>query len=185
VLAEIIEQGGEGRELAADAGGGELALLEVLALGDDVGAGDGAQLGDVAQAGEGNELLNVDLIGAAGFGVGEVGKPFELGRDLDAVVELGGGEGRRSAGAVALLTRTRSCFILLPCPAVLNMITCCPARSPWPQDDLAQLHQRDGGFTGLAEATKIPPKSLMRMFSAVGNPRAANLFEIVSFLQHR
>lgn len=41
------------------------------------------------------------------------------------------------------------------------------------------------GFTGLAEATHIPPKSLMRMFSTAGNPRAANLFEIVSFLQHR
>jgi DNA-binding phage protein len=41
------------------------------------------------------------------------------------------------------------------------------------------------GFTGLAEATHIPPKSLMRMFSPTGNPRAANLFEIVSFLQHR
>ena len=41
------------------------------------------------------------------------------------------------------------------------------------------------GFNGLAEATHIPPKSLMRMFSAAGNPRAANLFEIVSFLQHR
>jgi DNA-binding phage protein len=41
------------------------------------------------------------------------------------------------------------------------------------------------GFMGLAEATHIPPKSLMRMFSVVGNPRAANLFEIVSFLQHR
>ena len=41
------------------------------------------------------------------------------------------------------------------------------------------------GFTGLAEATHIPPKSLMRMFSPAGNPRAANVFEIVSFLQHR
>jgi DNA-binding phage protein len=41
------------------------------------------------------------------------------------------------------------------------------------------------GFTGLAEATHIPPKSLMRMFSPAGNPRAANLFEIVSLLQHR
>ena len=41
------------------------------------------------------------------------------------------------------------------------------------------------GFTGLAEATHIPPKSLMRMFSAAGNPRAANLFAIVSFLQQR
>jgi len=41
------------------------------------------------------------------------------------------------------------------------------------------------GFNGLAEATHIPPKSLMRMFSPAGNPRAVNLFEIVSFLQHR
>jgi DNA-binding phage protein len=41
------------------------------------------------------------------------------------------------------------------------------------------------GFSGLAEATHIPSKSLMRMFSPAGNPRAANLFEIVSFLQHR
>jgi DNA-binding phage protein len=41
------------------------------------------------------------------------------------------------------------------------------------------------GFTGLAEATHIPPKSLMRMFGPAGNPRAANLFEIVNFLQHR
>jgi DNA-binding phage protein len=41
------------------------------------------------------------------------------------------------------------------------------------------------GFSGLAEATRIPPKSLMRMFGPAGNPRAANLFEIVSFLQQR
>lgn len=41
------------------------------------------------------------------------------------------------------------------------------------------------GFNSLAAATHIPPKSLMRMFSPAGNPRAANLFEIVSFLQHR
>jgi hypothetical protein len=40
------------------------------------------------------------------------------------------------------------------------------------------------GFNGLAEATHIPPKSLMRMFTPAGNPRADNLFEIVNFLQH-
>ena len=40
------------------------------------------------------------------------------------------------------------------------------------------------GFTGLADATHIPPKSLMRMFGSAGNPRAQNLFEVVSFLQH-
>jgi len=41
------------------------------------------------------------------------------------------------------------------------------------------------GFAGLAEATHTPPKSLMRMFSPAGNPRATNLFEAMSFLQRR
>jgi len=39
------------------------------------------------------------------------------------------------------------------------------------------------GFAELAEATKIPSKSLMRMFGPTGNPRADNLFVVVSFLQ--
>jgi hypothetical protein len=37
------------------------------------------------------------------------------------------------------------------------------------------------GFAGLAEAIQTPPKSLMRMFGPAGNPRADNLFEVVSF----
>jgi DNA-binding phage protein len=41
------------------------------------------------------------------------------------------------------------------------------------------------GFRELAQATEIPPKSLMRMLSPSGNPRAANLFEIVGLLQRR
>jgi DNA-binding phage protein len=41
------------------------------------------------------------------------------------------------------------------------------------------------GFTELSEATQIPSKSLMRMLGPTGNPRADNLFEVVSFLQHR
>jgi DNA-binding phage protein len=41
------------------------------------------------------------------------------------------------------------------------------------------------GFTELAEATHIPPKSLMRMLGPAGNPRANNLLEVVTFLQHR
>jgi DNA-binding phage protein len=41
------------------------------------------------------------------------------------------------------------------------------------------------GFTGLAEAMHIPPKSLMRMFSPAGNPYADSLFEVVNILQHR
>jgi DNA-binding phage protein len=41
------------------------------------------------------------------------------------------------------------------------------------------------GFAEVAEATRIPSKSLMRMLGPSGNPRADNLFEIVSFLQSR
>ena len=41
------------------------------------------------------------------------------------------------------------------------------------------------GFTELAEATNIPSKSLMRMLGPGGNSRAANLFEVISFLQNR
>jgi DNA-binding phage protein len=41
------------------------------------------------------------------------------------------------------------------------------------------------GFNALAEVTKIPSKSLMRMLGPAGNPRADNLFVVVSFLQRR
>jgi DNA-binding phage protein len=41
------------------------------------------------------------------------------------------------------------------------------------------------GFTELSEATQIPSKSLMRMLGPSGNPRADNLFGVVSFLQQR
>jgi DNA-binding phage protein len=41
------------------------------------------------------------------------------------------------------------------------------------------------GFAELSEATHIPSKSLMRMLGPSGNPRADNLFEVVSFLQQR
>ena len=41
------------------------------------------------------------------------------------------------------------------------------------------------GFAEVAEATHIPSKSLMRKLGLSGNPRADNLFEIVSFLQSR
>jgi DNA-binding phage protein len=41
------------------------------------------------------------------------------------------------------------------------------------------------GFTELSQATRIPSKSLMRMLGPAGNPRADNLFLVVSFLQRR
>jgi DNA-binding phage protein len=41
------------------------------------------------------------------------------------------------------------------------------------------------GFAKLAEATKIPPTSLMRMLSASGNPRTEKLFAIIAALQKK
>lgn len=41
------------------------------------------------------------------------------------------------------------------------------------------------GFGGLSEVTNIPTKSLMRMFGPNGNPRANNLFQVISHLQTR
>lgn len=39
------------------------------------------------------------------------------------------------------------------------------------------------GFEALAAATDTPVKSLMRMFGPKGNPRADNLFAVISALQ--
>lgn len=41
------------------------------------------------------------------------------------------------------------------------------------------------GFGELADATRIPAKSLMRMFGPRGNPRADNLFQVIHHLQDR
>jgi len=41
------------------------------------------------------------------------------------------------------------------------------------------------GFSALAKATGIPPKSLMRMFGPSGNPTAANLSEVIRVLQKK
>ncbi len=41
------------------------------------------------------------------------------------------------------------------------------------------------GFGELADATRIPAKSLMRMFGPKGNPRADNLFLVIHHLQDR
>lgn len=40
------------------------------------------------------------------------------------------------------------------------------------------------GFEELADDVGTPSKSLMRMFSAAGNPRAENIFAVINRLQH-
>ncbi len=39
------------------------------------------------------------------------------------------------------------------------------------------------GFEELSSLTNKPPKSLMRMFGPAGNPRARNLFKVISCIQ--
>ncbi len=39
------------------------------------------------------------------------------------------------------------------------------------------------GFEKLAKKVKLPPKSLMRMFSRDGNPQMKNLFAVIGVLQ--
>ena len=39
------------------------------------------------------------------------------------------------------------------------------------------------GFEKLGRAIGVQPKSLIRMFSATGNPQARNLFKVLSYLQ--
>lgn len=39
------------------------------------------------------------------------------------------------------------------------------------------------GFAKLAEATATPPKSLIRIFGARGNPQARNLFGVIGYLR--
>lgn len=41
------------------------------------------------------------------------------------------------------------------------------------------------GFETLAAVTKKSSKSLMRMLSPSGNPRAENIFEVIKTLQHK
>ena len=41
------------------------------------------------------------------------------------------------------------------------------------------------GFQKLGSLTNRPPKSLMRMFGADGNPHARNLFEVISRIQQQ
>jgi hypothetical protein len=41
------------------------------------------------------------------------------------------------------------------------------------------------GFEKLGEAVDTPPKSLIRMFGARGNPQAKNLFGVIGYLQRQ
>ncbi len=57
-----------------------------------MGARDSAQLSWLAQTGEGEKLTDIVAVGPPGFGIGDIGEPFELGRHLGEIAELGRSE---------------------------------------------------------------------------------------------
>jgi hypothetical protein len=73
------------------------------APGDDVRPRDRAQLGRFVQAGEGAELLDVDFVAAAAFGIGNGGESLEFRGHGGQVAELGGRQ--RMHSFVGLLWR--------------------------------------------------------------------------------
>ena len=118
-LAEIIEQGRQRREFAPDARRGEYTRLEVFAPGDNVGPSDGAQLSRSPQAGEGGELTDIVAVGAPGFGIGDIGEPFELGWHFGEIAKLGRSE-------AILVNRDQFVSHVRPyfqCPALIGIPT--------------------------------------------------------------
>ena len=80
-----------------------------------MGTGDAAQIGGSTQPGEGHELTDIDFVGAAGFGVGDVGEPFELGRHLGQGTELY--RGQRIAAACGSDPNQIFCRLIRHCSA--------------------------------------------------------------------
>jgi hypothetical protein len=88
-LAEVIKQGGDGGQLAADGTGGQAPPLEVFAPGNEVGAGDLAHLLGPFNTGKRGEVPDVEAVSAPGARVIEVGKPLQLGRHVAQALKLG------------------------------------------------------------------------------------------------
>jgi hypothetical protein len=93
----------ESRELAPSSIGRKLSALSALfdylcernaVAGNPVDGvkrptGDGPEFRRLAQPGEGRKLPDIAFISPPGFGIGDVGEPFELGRRIGEITELG------------------------------------------------------------------------------------------------
>ena len=91
-LAEILEQRGQRREAVPHRAAARASARQIVAPGDDVGAGHGAEFLRPIDAGEAHEIADRLFVGAAGVAVGEVGEPFDLGRNIGEPVKFRGGE---------------------------------------------------------------------------------------------
>ena len=82
--AERAESG----ELPANRGRRQGLFLQRLAPGDDMRSGDDAEIGEVLDANELHEPPDVIAVGPTGIGVGDVGEPFGLRRQVPEALEL-------------------------------------------------------------------------------------------------
>jgi hypothetical protein len=94
-LAQVLEEGGEGGEAVALGHAAKSTPRQIVAPGDDVGAGHGAELDGLPDAGEAHEVLQGVLVGASRRRAAEVGEPLQLGRNLGQALE---GRRRQKAG---------------------------------------------------------------------------------------
>jgi hypothetical protein len=76
------------------------APRQVVAPGDDVGARHRAELLGPDDASEAHEVLHRVHIDVARVAVADVGEPFDLGRHIGQLVELGGGQQPGNTGGV-------------------------------------------------------------------------------------
>lgn len=87
-LAQVIKQRRERGQLAPNRWAGQLTVLQVAALGEDVSAGNNAELFRTIDAGKHHELLQVALIGTAGLRIVDVGVPGHRWRHISQLIEL-------------------------------------------------------------------------------------------------
>src|SRR5947208_758298 len=88
LVTEILEERRECRELAANGRTAELSLLQMLAPSNDVSAGDDPKLLRPPNPKKTRKVMNVNLIGAPGALVINVGKPLDFGRHRGQVLKL-------------------------------------------------------------------------------------------------
>ena len=93
LVAEILEQRRQRGETVPDGRAARIrrrSAREVVAPGDDVGAGHDAELLRARDAGEPHEVADRVLVGAPVFGLRILREPLDLGRHVGQPPELGG-----------------------------------------------------------------------------------------------
>lgn len=82
LFAEVIEEVRQCGELSTNRCGGHALALQRFTPCDDVRSSDDSEVGEVLDADEPHELPNVVAVGPPGMGVGDVGEPLGLGRNV-------------------------------------------------------------------------------------------------------